>query len=317
MSNSFLVALLENICESRKIPKVQVERAISPFLDIFIEDALRLVFKNDKNYSGKIFKICPEFPLMKIDETKQSTNIDWLMVNSDRNEILFVELKTSDSSVSGSFKRSKPKEMPQFDKYQEKSNRIHLEGGGLLIDELFEIAKASKQPKKYAFIIEMISKYEAMIRSCNSAKIIYIVPKTSKSIALSYVEKVLTFSDFPAEIAGDYSKEWRIVQKYLRKFDELPEPDVDLISRKESTHRPMGYVKFDQLIQICKTDGDKIIISFTGGEKAFANKSLKELKNRRHYKWDDVDNIKFWIRKNWIRGDRVLEILKKDHHYLG
>lgn len=314
MSNPFLVALLENICESRKIPKVQVERAISPLLDIFVEDALRLFFKNDQEYSGNIVKICPEFPLKKIDETNQSTNIDWLMVNSDQNQILFVELKTSDSYVAGSF-ASRNNEMSKFDKYQEKRDKINLEGGGILIDELFEIANASNQPKKYAFIIEMISKYEAMIRSCDSAKIIYIVPKTSKSIALSYVEKVLTFSDFPAEIKGNYSEEWRIIQKYLRKFDERPEPDIDLIIQKDTKHRPKGYVKFDQLIQICKTKGDKVIISFTGGEEAFANESLKELKNRRHYKWDDAENVNYWTSKNWIHGDKVLKILKEQHHY--
>jgi len=313
MPKPFLEYLLVNINESRKIPKAQVERAISPFLDIFIEEILSGALKHDEEYSGNIIKICPEFPLKKPGETYQSTNIDWLMCNSEKKQILLVELKTSDSSVDYSFNGKDKSGKTQFDKYNDVKEKIKAFKGSFLINELLEIWEDAGEPEKskYGHIVGTVSEYKEVISTCDSAKIIYIVPKTSEAQALQYVEKVITFSDLPEEIFGNFENEWRVIYKNLIKFDEYPEfENVEQPNKKQTKPVPKAYVKFDELVHLCNKFQDEIIISFTGGEKALINTSLIDLKSRLHYKWDYSKNLDNWDKHNWLNGKMVLEIIK-------
>jgi hypothetical protein len=82
---------MEFIMEGTKIPKVQVERAVSPILALFIADVLTAYFKD--NNPNDYLLVSQEFPLKK-DNNNQSKNIDYLLVNSAKNQLVFVELKT-------------------------------------------------------------------------------------------------------------------------------------------------------------------------------------------------------------------------------
>ena len=314
MPKPFLEYLLENINESRKIPKAQVERAISPFLDIFIEEILSGALKHDEKYSGNIIKICPEFPLKKPGETKQSTNIDWLMCNPDKKQILLVELKTSDSSVDYSFEDKDKSGKTQFDKYDDVKEKIIAFKGAFLLNELLEIWENAKEPEKstYGHSVGKVLKYKAEISICDSAKIIYIVPKTSKVRALQYVNEVITFSDLPDHVTGIYENEWQVIHKHLIVLDIYPEfENVEQPSKKKRPRpEPAGYVKFDELVCLCEKYQDEVIIGFMGGEKALINMPLKELNERKHYKWDYSTNIDKWENSNWLSGKRVLELIK-------
>ena len=315
MPKPFLEYLLENINDSRKIPKAQVERAISPFLDIFIEEIISSALKHNEECSGNIIKICPEFPLKKPGDTKQSTNIDWLMCNPDKKQILLVELKTSDSSVESSFKRRSNQEKSQFEIYQSVKDRIATSGGTFLIDELFEIREGSGQLEKlkYNHIIDVVKKYADLISSCFSAEIVYIVPKTSINKAMNYVEKGMTFSDFPKEMPGIYENEWRIIRKYLTEFDNNPMyKDTDQ-ALKKTRPEPEGYLKFDEVVRLCEKYQDEIIVGFTGGEEALIKAPFHRLINRRHYKWDYSKNLQHWNTENWILGGRFLELLRSQY----
>ena len=89
---------MQHILEGTMIPKVQIERAVGPILSMFLADVLTETFKEDLELSGPIEMVCPEFPFKKPDN-KQSTNIDWLLFNPERCQLIFLELKTADGSV--------------------------------------------------------------------------------------------------------------------------------------------------------------------------------------------------------------------------
>ena len=125
MSELFIKTLMDNLIEATMIPKVQVERVVGPILTVFLEDVLTETLKSDTDLSGLIKMICPEFPLKKA-ENKQSTNIDWLMYNTQRKQLLFVELKTSDTSINSS----------QNEIYQSVTNDIQNKSGAFLISDL-------------------------------------------------------------------------------------------------------------------------------------------------------------------------------------
>lgn len=90
--NKFLSLLMERIVESHQIPKVQVERVVSPILSMFVADALTKKFANNDSLRGKYELVCMEFPLKK-PENSQSTNIDFLLVNTTTLSIVFLEIK--------------------------------------------------------------------------------------------------------------------------------------------------------------------------------------------------------------------------------
>lgn len=93
MSNDgFVNDLMKHIIEGVNIPKVQVERALSPILSLYIESILTSYFNGNSEYSGSYEMISPEFPLKK--ENNQSTNIDYLLINRSKKTLVFFELKT-------------------------------------------------------------------------------------------------------------------------------------------------------------------------------------------------------------------------------
>jgi hypothetical protein len=93
----FLKEILSLLAENKNFPAYQAERRIDIFLNIFLEDILKL---HDKDAEYKF--IAPEFPL-KIDESYQSTNADYLCLKEKMDgskEILLIELKTDSKSFN-------------------------------------------------------------------------------------------------------------------------------------------------------------------------------------------------------------------------
>lgn len=98
MNKGFLSHLMAHLLEGSQIPKVQVERSIGPVLGFFLAEVLTATLKDDGALSGRYRMLCPEFPLAK--EKNQSTNIDFLLYNEDRQALVFLELKTACSSFA-------------------------------------------------------------------------------------------------------------------------------------------------------------------------------------------------------------------------
>ncbi len=61
----FINDLMECIIEGINIPKVQVERVITPILGMFLESILNRVFAEHPKFSGSYTLVSPEFPLKK------------------------------------------------------------------------------------------------------------------------------------------------------------------------------------------------------------------------------------------------------------
>ena len=197
------------VTEGTQIPKVQVERYISPILAVFLEDILYQLYK--KEYK----MISPEFPIRKgsIDykskRQNQSTNIDYLMYNKTDNKLVFIELKTD----STSFKSS---QLEIYQKLQEicENNTTQETFGELLINDLKKIKKASKFKSKYEYIISQLDNSFTLI---NKMEIIYIVPKN----IINKVDgkQVLSFYNLPKKL-NHFNNEWQIIRKYLVQLDE-------------------------------------------------------------------------------------------------
>ena len=100
VGDKFVVALMDNILDGLMTSKFQVERAISPILGVFLEDVLTQIFNNEdvENPPKRIEMVCAEFPLRKKGKEKHSTNVDWLLYDRKIKQLIFFELKTSDTS---------------------------------------------------------------------------------------------------------------------------------------------------------------------------------------------------------------------------
>jgi len=100
----FIKKLVKSIVDNKDMPKVQVEREISPILEIFIENLMSDLAKNKLFIERGSYKlVAPEFPLdngkkEKGKNNQRSTNIDFLLLNKNTKTLYFVELKTDSKS---------------------------------------------------------------------------------------------------------------------------------------------------------------------------------------------------------------------------
>ncbi|MCD4817431.1 MAG: hypothetical protein K8S23_01920 [Candidatus Cloacimonetes bacterium] len=209
--DNFTNELMKEIIEGIKIPKVQVERAVTPILSLFIESVLNKYFESDKSYAGLYKLVTQEFPLKKIDNN-QSTNIDYLLVNTSKQLVVLFEIKTDVSSFDS-------KQLKRYLEYKEIISNNSLK---ILKDNLSSIRDASSKSSKYDYII---SKFESAIIDPNVIKdvlIIYLVPHALKkhiNDEYSSVDYVLEYSDLPKIINHTYSNHWIVVRENLIKLD--------------------------------------------------------------------------------------------------
>lgn len=216
--NKFLSLLMERIVESHQIPKVQVERVVSPILSMFVADALTKKFANNDSLRGKYELVCMEFPLKK-PENSQSTNIDFLLVNTTTLSIVFLEIKTDSRSIDRN----------QLEIYLKLRDEVKEFGGGFLLRNLSEIAGRSARGNKYLFLQNMIAPYKRTIIDSSELKIIYLVPKVLKSrlVAENNIDAVFSFMDLPDNIDGDLAEEWCIIKESLVKLESMEvEPEL-------------------------------------------------------------------------------------------
>ncbi len=315
MSDTFANSLMTHIMEATMIPKVQVERVVGPILSMFIGDVLTATLQHDSHLSGNIKLIAPEFPLKK-ENNRQSTNIDWLMFNTSRDQLLLVELKTSDTSIRGS----------QNSIYFSAKNAIKNKGGGFLVKDLELLRDASQESGKYQFVLEnKVAPFREEISNCQDAVIIYIVPRSIEERTQRYADRVLTFSSLAKIITGPHANEWQIIHKHLTKLDNLSQRSRN---RKVSTtvrsknsskssrqKRWQGTFKFDEMVEFCQEHGSEIIIGFTGGKTQFASTPLSSLKNRSHYKWDYARNIAGKNAIDWISGNQIVSLFEQRNQH--
>ena len=98
MGTTFIEEYLHTLFVYNQVPKLQIERAISPLLSIYIEELVKQHLKNTSSPAYNLELIAPEFPLKK--KNNQSTNIDWLLIDKNNLVLYLIELKTAGSSYN-------------------------------------------------------------------------------------------------------------------------------------------------------------------------------------------------------------------------
>lgn len=303
MVKSFVETLMDHIMEAMMIPKAQIERVVGPILSMFLEDVLTETLRKDPALSGQLVMICPEFPLKKPDN-RQSTNIDWLMYNTERRQLLFVELKTSDTSIN----------IEQNEIYRAKQKAVQSKGGSFLIEDLEQLKSASKEFGKYQYILEKkVLPYKNEISACHDVRIIYLVPKSAEHKVQGHADRVLTFGILSKSITGSFAEEWRIIQSRLCKLDDSSQRSRNRQSAPPSeTNLRVNFADrcdFRSIVELCKKRGDAVIVGFMGGENALANRDITSLKTR-NYKWDNaVGGTGVKDLRNWIHGSKFSRII--------
>jgi len=311
MPENFIESLLDHIMEATMIPKAQVERAVGPILSMFLAEVLTETLADDPNLSGSIAMICPEFPLKKA-HNRQSTNIDWLMLNKNRGMLLFVELKTSDTSVNAN----------QHAIYHERIRQVKAKGGEFLLRDLEALRDASNESGKYQYLLEeRIAPYRDQIADSRAASLFYLVPKSAQHRVLGHADRVLTFSELTGTIPGDYASEWAVIHDRLSQLDQISRPSrnrqyqqVKPAQEGITEPRRINYqdkLPFHDIVDLCKARGDAIVVGFSGGRTALENSSLAYLEQR-VYKWDEVNKgsgVK--SSRNWIPGKTFSWVIER------
>ena len=218
--NIFLNKYLNELKEYYNIPKLQIERAVSPLLSIFIEDLLVEYLKDDVPMRGNINLVLPEFPLKK--DNNQSTNIDWLLYNTDKKIFLFVELKTASSSFLNS----------QLDIYRSLQKKIRTSGAKFLYNDIETIREKSAEKWKYDFILDKLSDLKNYFNEGVDSEVIYLVPTAIKERIVG--AGVITFSNLPEKLHCIYKDEWQQLRRFFIELDKLSN-DTKTIPKKSSS----------------------------------------------------------------------------------
>lgn len=299
-NTDFIEALMAHILEGTRIPKVQIERAVGPILGFFIDRVLSATLGQD------IVTLCPEFPIRKgrLDDTEdtQSTNIDWLLYNQTKNELILLELKTCDTSFRAS----------QKDTYTTIQNLISSENAGFLIDDIKEIRNKSQEYGKYDFVLEKLTTYEQAITECNVAQIIYLMPESSKlpqDDSPKNQTHRYSFKDLAEEITHPYAAYWKIIRNHLIDLDSDTRRKRNKQSETSDRDNHQGLLDYDEIITKCQEQPDEILVGFYGGVGALKSAQMSDLQTRK-YKWDNAECGKGTKdARNWIKGSAFLQII--------
>lgn len=294
---AFINKLMTHILEGTRIPKVQIERVIGPILGFFIDRVLSATL------GQKIITLCPEFPIRK-DNKNQSTNIDWLLYNKTRNELILLELKTCDTSFRPC----------QNDIYEYHQNKISSQSAGYLIKDIEKIKAKSQEYGKYDFVLKKLRitlpAYEQIFQSCSAAQIIYLIPESSKiKLAASFNDQtlILSFKDLSDNISHRFAEHWKTIRNRLIQLDGDTRGKRNNQPETSDRDNYQARLNYNEIIDQCQKHGDKILVGFEGGVGALKSAQMSSLENRK-YKWDFVEGGKGTKdARNWIKGNAFLQ----------
>ncbi|MCG5529074.1 MULTISPECIES: hypothetical protein [Halorhodospira] len=149
--------VVDRLILNRMIPKYQFERAVEPFLSLFIEEAL------ERSLGHSLEFVVAELPLKKPNNA-QSTNVDYLFREAT-GDWLLVELKTERAVV-------RPQ---QIEIYESRVGSLFRD----VVSPIEEIQKASRQKKKYGQLLVELNKYRPHDGKIN---VMYVTPHKKSPI---------------------------------------------------------------------------------------------------------------------------------------
>jgi hypothetical protein len=206
--SEFIDKFMKHILNGVNIPKVQVERAITPMLSLFIESILNKYFEHNIEYSGEYKLVSPEFPLKK-EDNNQSSNVDYLLVNNSKKVLIFFELKTDIGSLDKN-------QMNSYIEYKKKISNFTCK---ILRDDLIKIQRSSNG-LKYNYIV---TSFDSAIENFDIHKmcIVYLAPypivnQIKKTVGIDFV---LAFKDLPENLNHNFSKYWIVIRENLLILD--------------------------------------------------------------------------------------------------
>lgn len=305
MNKGFLSHLMAHLLEGSQIPKVQVERSIGPVLGFFLAEVLTATLKDDGALSGRYRMLCPEFPLAK-GNSLQSTNIDFLLYNEDRQALVFLELKTAGSSFSPD----------QAVIYLENKLKVLDHSAAYLVHDLERIKASSSEPQKYAAVQQMLETRfpggMGAMAQCRELYVIYLVPaqlKERDGHLLKRVDKALSFGELAMDIDGPFAEEWATIGQTLQQLDNNVKPNPSSIISDSGHLNYQDRVDFDGIKALCSERGAQIVVGFAGGEAALRQSDLKQLRQRA-FKWDVAEGGQGNKQAlNWVAGNRFIDIV--------
>ena len=298
----FFADLMQHLMAGTMIPKVQVERSLGPIIGFFLADALSANLQED------IVMLCPEFPIRK-EGNNQSTNIDWLMFSRTKQELLLVELKTTDTSFAAW----------QASIYEDLQNKIaSTQSAVFLAEDLEDIADESLERGKYLNVQKMTASglgiTEDAIREvfgrCKHARVIYLAPKASHPKQKWRDDWLwLSFEDLPQAL-GDHphADQWPILRNSLISLDTLTRRQRN--GEDPSASGGKNYAElldFDEAVDRCRSAGASLVLGFVQWRKELPGMSLEQLRAKK-YKMDSANTPAEGkkLARNWVPGDQFL-----------
>ena len=304
MNKGFLSHLMAHLLEGSQIPKVQVERSVGPVLGFFLAQVLTATLKDDGALSGRYRMLCSEFPLAK-GNSLQSTNIDFLLYNEDRQALVFLELKTAGSSFSPD----------QAVIYLENKLKVLDHGAAYLVSDLERIKAASSEPQKYAAVQQMLETRfpggMGAMAQCRQLHVIYLVPAQLKERDphLKRMDKALSFGELAMDIDGPFAEEWATIGQTLQQLDNNVKPNPSSTISDSGHLNYQDRVDFEAIKALCSERGTQIVVGFAGGEAALRQSDLQQLRQRA-FKWDVAEGGQGNKQAvNWVAGNRFIDIV--------
>jgi hypothetical protein len=154
--------------------------------------------------------ITVEFPIAK-PENRQSTNIDYAMIDKKRETLLLVELKTEKQKNSAHFRR-------QLKKYRELA-----EDRGDIKESWERILKARRIPSHRLKYEEQKNLIGSSLDKVKHVEIMYIAPdsvidKELKSEDADFMDELhkIAFSEL---LEMDFDDDWNTIKEYIRELN--------------------------------------------------------------------------------------------------
>lgn len=207
MKNEFLSRLIEEFKFLNKVPKFQLERAISPLLAIFILDVI-----NKECSEASVINYYPEFPLKKRG-SKQSTNIDWLLADEKNKTLYCVELKTDSKSYD--------KEQNKI--YKSTKKKVERFGAAFLLKGLKSISKKSNRSDKYSDYLNKFNLKKKDLKDYKKFFIVYLAPDKPDNQDI-FSDSLILFNKLPEDLGTDnFKTEWIQLLKFLKSLSPKDE----------------------------------------------------------------------------------------------
>lgn len=254
MESKFFSKYLEILTDYNRIPKIQIERAVSPILSMFIEEIITESFKHNEILKGRYKLILPEFPLKK--DNNQSTNIDYLLINLEKNKLLFVELKTSGNSYDTAQKII----------YENIIKKIKVSGADFLVHDINKIAANSSEKGKYEFILEDLDKYQYYLKNIKNADLAYIVPAVLQNKLAS--DNVICLNELPEKIFTSFPTEWKLLRQFFIDIDQQNKKKIKGTVSKNLDYKEYLKLQIATIKREFRKEPELIWIGITGtGER--------------------------------------------------